>query len=402
MKILRINASLQLAPGLCRWVLLDDEKAPTLGECALPDLPSGMDLVQVVLPAAQVHLARVKLPSGARQRAGSALAFSVEESLVTDPEANWVTWLGGAGEYDVLAVFEKRGLQGWAQGLESIGVRTWEVQCETLLLPLLPHEWSLVWDGYQGIVRCGAFEGCATDSGDTRTPPMTLRLALDEAASMGASPSAIAIYPSTAGAMPDLHAWQQALGIPLRVEAPWDPLVAPASSGACLMRQSNRWMALPQIVARLRPAAWVASAALALHGALLVADWIRLANEKAALERAMVARFRETFPEAVTVTDPALQMRRKLADLRRTANQPDSGDFLPMIGSLAIALKDTPHGRVRAIAYESGRLTVELSGMDEAALHRVAGRIDQSGLRLDPAVSPRTPNSNLTLTLRAP
>ena len=68
-----------------------------------------------------------------------------------------------------------------------------------------------------------------------------------------------------------------------------------------------------------------------------MADWSALDRDEVDLRRQMETRFRAAFPDAVAVVDPALQMRRKLAEARHVAGKPDNGDFLPMIENIAIA-----------------------------------------------------------------
>jgi general secretion pathway protein L len=347
---------------------------------ALPELPRGTDRVQLVVPAAQVLITRAKLPQGARRRGGSMLAFAVEEASAAEPDANQVTWLGASDGADVLAVLDGRGLERWREALEAAGVRSHEVRAETLLLPLSGGEWSLAWNGAEGFVRGGEFEGAATDGGDRATPPLALRMLLEEAASRGARPEAIAVYAIAPGAAPDLAAWQKELGIPFRDAGAWDWRTAPEQAGVSLAPARRRWRMDLAVLASLRPAAWIAGAALAIHGAALVGDWTLLASQQRGLRAQMEARFRGAFPDAVAVTDPALQMRRQLAVARHRAGLPDGGDFAPMIGKVALGMKALPAGALRKVAYESGRMVLELGALDEAQLRRVVAQLAQAGL----------------------
>jgi len=136
-------------------------------------------------------------------------------------------------------------------------------------------------------------------------------------------------------------------------------------------------------LARLRPAAWIAGAAFAIHGVALSADWMLLASEQRAVRAQMEARFRDVFPDAVAVVDPALQMRRQLAAARHRAGVPDGGDFAPMIEKVAIGLKELPAGALRIVSYESGRMTLELGAIDQAALRRTVAQLVQAGLIVD-------------------
>jgi general secretion pathway protein L len=388
MSLLRIYAPLGEAPLRCEWVLVD-ERQSVAGEGILAELPRGADRVQLVIPAAQVLIARASLPQGARRRAGSMLAFAVEEATAAEPEANQVSWLGPAGidenaaGADALAVIDKLGLKRWRDALEAVGLRAYEVHAETLLLPRAAGEWTLAWNGSEGFVRTGEFEGAATDGGDPAAPPLSLRMMLDEAQRRGARPDAIAVYISAPGTPQDFKPWESALGVPMRVLGAWDWRTAPAQEGSGVAHERRRWRIAPQALARLRPAAWIAGAALAVHGVALVADWALLGGEQRATRGQMEARFRSAFPDAVAVADPVLQMRRQLAAARHRAGVPDGGDFAPMIEKVAAGLKELPAGGLRTVSYESGRMTLEFAAIEGPALRRIVARLAQTGLVVD-------------------
>jgi general secretion pathway protein L len=369
MSLLRIYAPLGDVPSRCEWALID-ERQSIRGEGALVELPRGANRVQLVIPAAQVLITRASLPPGARRRDGSLLAFAVEEATAAEPEANQVSWLGA----EAFAVVDKQGLKRWRDALEAVGVRAYEVHSEILLLPRSGAEWSLAWDGAEGFVRTGEFEGAATDGGDSTTPPLSLRMMLE-----GARPEAIAVY----GAPPDLAAWQRELGIPLHVAGVWDWRTAPEQGGIGLAQERRRWRIAPAALASLRPAAWIAGAALAIHAVSLVVDWTQLGSEQRAVRGQMEARFRSVFPDAVAVADPVLQMRRQLAAARHRAGLPDGGDFAPMMEKVALGLKELPAGGLRTVSYESGRMTLELAAIEQAALRRTVARLVQTGLIVD-------------------
>lgn len=386
MSLLRIRAPLGGEPSRCEWALIDARQS-IAGEGTLAELPRGAQRVQLLIPAAQVLIARAKLPRGAQRRTGPLLAFAVEEASAAEPEANQVSWLGAiAGDADgagALAVLDKAGLRRWREALQAAGLRGFEVHAETLLLPRAEGEWSLAWDGAEGFVRSGEFEGAGTDGGDAAAPPLALRMLLEEARARGAAPGAIALYCIAPGAAPDTLRWEAELGVPLRLAGTWDWRTAPGEAGAGLAQERRRWRIDPAALARLRPAAWIAGAALALHGVALIADWASLAAEQRAVRGAMEARFRGAFPETVAVVDPALQMRRQLAAARRRAGVADGGDFPPMAEQVAAALKELPAGSLRVLAYEGGRMTLELGATEPAALARAAARLAQAGLIVD-------------------
>ncbi len=401
MSLLRIYASLTDPPQRCHWALVDGSSEPVSGEGRLAELPRRSERIQLVVPAAQVLLTRARVPQGAR-RSGSVLAFAVEEKMAGEPDANQVSWLGSVGDEEALAVVDKAAAARWRIALEAVGVRGYEVHCETLLLPWKSGEWSLAWNGREGFVRTGEFEGAATDCGDRSTPPLALRLMLEQAQAPGAAPTSIAIYPTEAGAAPDIDAWMRELGIAMHLAGTWDWRVASADAGVSMARERQRWGGLAGAIVHLRPAAWILGAALAIQAIALVIDWASLASEQRSLRQQMESRFRAAFPDAVAVVDPALQMRRKLVDAHHAAGQPDSGDFLPMVEKVAAGMKGLPAANLRIMSYESGRMTLEVSGGDEAAVQRIVARLVQSGLNVEPpATLKRAGSATVVITVRA-
>lgn len=400
MNVLRIYCSLLEAPLRCQWVLLSTGRAPAAGAGPLAELPRAADRVQLIIPAAEVLLTRARLPRGVRRHSDAVLAYAVETETLGEPEANQVTWLGATGDEDALAVINKKSLTQWLEALAGAGLGQCEVCCETLMLPWKDGEWSLAWSGSEGYVRTGAFEGAATDCGDRNAPPLSLRMMLK--AARGALPNAIAIYTTAPDAEPDIDAWQRELGVTLRRAGSWTWRTATIDAGISLTRPRRHWRSALRTLAPLRTAAWIAGAALFIHAALLAADWTLLSGEQRSLRQKMEARFRATFPDAVALVDPALQMSRKLAEARHAAGQVDGGDFLPMIENAALALKDVPPGSVRRISFEYGRLTLDLSVVDDARVRQILARLGQAGLKteLAPAAG-RTSSGTLTVTVRA-
>ena len=401
MSLLRIYGSLAEAPQRCQWALAGTGGEPVSGEGRLTELPRRAERIQFVVPAAQVLITRARVPLEARRRGGAVLAFAVEEQTAGEPDANQVSWLGAVGDSDVLAVVDKSGVRRWRDALDAVGIHNYEVHCETLLLPWVESQWSLAWNGHDGFVRTGEFEGAATDSGDRNMPPLSLRLMLEKVDASGAGPGSIALYTTEPDAVPDLEAWTRELGIAVFHAGNWDWRNA-KDNGVSLAQERRGWRAFAGTGAKLRPAAWILGAALALHAGALIIDWTWLAHEQRKLRSQMDTRFRAAFPDAVAVVDPALQMRRKLAEARHAAGQPDSGDFLPMVQKVSAALKELPAGALHIVSYESGRMTLEVATKDAAVIQRVANRLAQSGLTVDSSGTPvRAGSATVTFTVRS-
>lgn len=401
MKLLRIRASLSGPSATCYWSTLDSKAGATSGESPLAQLPSGVDGVELIVPAAQVLITRAQLPASRRRTSASLLAYAVEERIASDVELNQVIRLGAVGDEQVLAVVDRQGLTTWRDALAAVGIRDYAVRCETLLLPRQPQAWSLAWNGHEGFVRTGELEGSATDGGDRQTPPLALRLLLDEARQRQQAPAFITLHPLAIGAEPDLTAWQQSLAIDIRRAPEWDWRTAAPEASANLQPQRAVWRPAAETIGRLRSAGRIMLLALCIHSIGLVADWARLSTAQQDLRQQMESHFRQAFPDAVAVADPALQMRRKLAEARHLAGRPDAGDFPVMLDQVAAALSDLPPGALRVLSYEGDRITLELAAEQTAAAPRLVARLVQAGLRAElMPVRTRGTTSVVTLMVR--
>ena len=195
MSLLRIHCSLRAGPPHCHWLLSETGRSAVQGEGILSDAPLKAARVQLIVPADEVLLTRANLPQGAKRRASSVLAFAVEDATLGEPETNYASWLGSAGNADVLAVMDKKGLSRWLEALAAAGIHRYEVHCETLLLPLADGEWSLAWDGGEGFIRTGEFEGAATDCGTRESPPPLVRPPLRPTSCMRTAPGSTSSRP---------------------------------------------------------------------------------------------------------------------------------------------------------------------------------------------------------------
>jgi general secretion pathway protein L len=178
-----------------------------------------------------------------------------------------------------------------------------------------------------------------------------------------------------------IEAWQRVLGIPVFIAGTWGWRRASQSS-ISLLQERKRWPLFSGLFSRLRPAVWIGAAALVIHSLAVAADWALLANEERALHQQMETRFRAIFPAAVAVVDPALQMRRKLVEARHAAGVPDTADFLPMIKTVGPGLSELAPGSLRAVSYDSGRITLELAA-EEGLANRIAAQLRENDMSVD-------------------
>lgn len=373
----------------CDWALRDAGRTQS-GTSRWSEVPPAQHIILIVA-ASRILLTRLSLPAVSQTKLREMLPFAVEDKLLAEPEKIHAVAAARSptGETDI-AVIDKAWLRQQLANLQQHGIRPHEIQVETLLPRLENNTWSLVWNGRGGFVRTGKNSGIVVDGGDTHTPPLALTLALDEARATQAAPQRILLYRTEDASTP---AWNECLNLKLeqRGSWTWQSNVESKDRGEINLLQGE--FAPPSKgqtwIKQLRPALPVLGIIVALHLVASLGDWARLRHERNRLQNDMVATFKQTFPEATAVVDPALQMRRNLSGLRRTRGVADSADLLPLLAAAAPLMRQ---GKVLTLQYEQDKLQFDLLLRDSAQLATLHAQLPTLPLRAELGVANTLPS----------
>ncbi|MFY9259477.1 MAG: type II secretion system protein GspL [Gallionella sp.] len=355
--------------GTClAWELLDATGHAVQSGCdSLADMPVA-EQCQAVAPAAVVLLTSVKLPVSKGEKARRLLPFVAEEQLAV--EVDTVHFALGEALPDgrlTVAIIEQHWLQQSLAFLTAQGLRVQHFFPETLLLALPEDGWVMTWDGQQGLVRTGESAGWVLEGEGI---PFALQCLCQSVAAH--PPSQLLIY--THAAL-DVAVWSAQLGIPVvkSTQAAPSELSALDLLQGDFARQQFNWTWLP----KLKPVLWLGAAMILLQLLGTGIDAWRLGREQRQLQQAMEASFRQAFPEATVVVDPALQMERQLANLRRTAGIADTQDFLPILGKITPWLQGASGMQLQKINYENQVLKLEFNLPSAAILASLHTQLNQ-------------------------
>ena len=366
-----------------RWALIAGGRVEE-GASSLAEIPRA-DEICLVLPVARVAFVRAALPPGPAAKLAKLAPFAIEDAIVSAPEDILATVLDDERDGErLVAVIDRRWLESVLAELAAHGMQPARAIVESALAAGSSGAWTVVWTGGGGFAALGGIEAIALDASLDGRPPLSLKLAADERRRHGDAPKAVRVLLAGGADAPDTSRWAESLHVPVAVVGKWVPEAIDAAAAACpnLLPGAggNRWSG-KDLVARFRPAAFLAAGLLAVQGVLTVADWSRLAYEARGLRGDMEAAFRKAFPEAKAVVDPALQMRRNVADLRRAAGEPDATDFVPVLAKLAPALAASGL-QPQSLRYERGELALDLAVAPDDTRERVASRLQVPGLRV--------------------
>ncbi|HTO49919.1 MAG TPA: type II secretion system protein GspL [Burkholderiales bacterium] len=366
-----------------RWALSAGGRVEG-GVGRLAEIPPA-DETCLVLPVARVTFVRAALPPGPAAKLAKLAPFAIEDAIVSDPEDIVVSVLDDVRDGDrLVAVVDRAWLESVLAELAAHGIRPARAIVESALAAGSQGTWTVVWTGGGGFAALGRIEAIALDASLDGRPPLSLKLAADERRRRGDAPKAVRLLLADGADAPDTGRWAESLHVPVAVVGRWVPEETDAAAAACpnLLPGAGpgRWSGR-ELLARFKPAAILAVGILAVHGVLTFADWSRLAVEARGLRSDMDAAFRKAFPDAKAVVDPALQMRRNVADLRRAAGEPDATDFVPVLAKLAPALAAAGL-RPQSLRYERGEFALDLAVGPDDTRERVASRLQVPGLRV--------------------
>jgi general secretion pathway protein L len=354
------------------------------GVSSLAEIPRA-DEICLVLPVARVAFVRASLPPGPAAKLAKLAPFAIEDAIVSAPEDVLAVVLDDERDGErLVAVIDRAWLESALAELAAHGLPPARAIVESALAAGSPGTWTVVWTGSGGFAALGGLEAIALDASLDGRPPLSLKLAADERRRRGDAPQAVRMLLAGGADAPDTGRWAESLHVPVAVVGTWVPEATDAAAAACPnllpVAGGGRWSG-KDFGARFRPAAILAAAILAVHGLLTVADWSRLAYEARSLRGEMEAAFRKAFPEAKAVVDPALQMRRNVADLRRAAGEPDTTDFVPVLAKFTPALAAAGL-RPQSLRYERGELALDLAVTPDDTRERLASRLQVPGLRV--------------------
>jgi general secretion pathway protein L len=390
--------------GRFEWAMLDGNGTALASGVADLDHPPVQGACEVVLACDLVVLEGVAAPAAQQRRLSAALRYLVEDSAIPEPERLHVAATSLSKDRLCLAIVDRQWLEKLLSRLERSGLIPQRVYPECLLPGLLPHAWTVVWNGRDGFARTGDAEGFSLDSTEGGNPPVALRLALENSRKAGAEPWTIIARAAPGAEEPDIQQWSAALGTPVESGPAWHWASGRSQPGLDLLQGEFALRgAGGAALRRLRRPAVLAAALLVLGSFGIALDWGAKAHDRKTLLAEMRAIYRETFGDNAVVVDPPLQMTRALADLRQQAGQIGPADLLALLGTAADQLLDPRRHRIESMVYEKGALSVTLQPYDPqqagALLDELRAKARLGGL--DVAVDAAGSTGRVTLRLRA-
>jgi hypothetical protein len=387
-----LRVLLSEAPAAARsdgWALYDAQGALLREGRDPPERWPAAQRSEAVLAALATRVVGLHLPPMPPERIAAAARFAIEDQLA-----------GPLAEH-ALAIATQRG-----DGVVPV------VVAEAALVAALAHRFSRViaepalapvpgptlWRWYNGgggggFVRTpdgGAFPVGDADRGQL---PAELALALDHAARADCAPHVVELAFSCADDR--LAQWGAASGVPFRQVEAWRwqasspaafaaaPDLAPTDDTGRASRRVRRAQS------SWRYAAIIAGAAIALHMAASVGQWVtlRMAERRATADLAALARSLDV-PDADDAATMAARISRMHTAQRHRAGRDADDDALPLLARAAPGLAALPPGVLKSATYADAAWTFDLAQLDARPAGELEQRLAAAGLAVLKAPTP--------------
>jgi general secretion pathway protein L len=384
---------------------------------ALREAVSGEVEVIALIPSSRIVFIETPLPRVATAKRDQLVRYAIEDKLTIDPATVHAVVLGeteresnSAGVNHIVAAIDRQWLTSALTWLRDAGLPARIAIAENALLPVAAREWSVLLGTRTPYARRSDGFAFALDAMHFAVPPFSppfaLTLALNETKE---KPGALVLYPNDAATEKLLkneaiQQWQSTLSINVRRAQPLDFVARTkqlnVKSGNLLTGEFAPKRASDAWAARLKPALALAGIILVCQLIFTVADFWRLDQQRKNIENEMRATFQAAFPQATAIVDPALQMERNLASLKRergVANEDANKRALARFAQLVKAVPDISIAEV-SVTNGSAKLTGKTSSEKQIdALQREVARMPSA--RFD---GPKANNQfEITLNTRA-
>ena len=352
----------------CEWALVEDGRVVRRGCSAAAHWPMA-DAVEGMLDPSLVgcHVVRLPVVPRAEHHRTAAYAYALEDRLPDDPDRyHFAVGAESPAGTRVVAVARAR-LTDLLGTFRRLGRRLDRLVAAAEVLPATGGDW-LLWRSPADtlVLQAGAHGTCPIDSvadlaplmAGAAPPPERLRLI----AGCDLATGVVAGVPVVDGGRFDWAA------------ADWDCAIDALVGEFRPLRRAGDW----------RRALLLAAIAVGLYTTISLGEWGWLAWRQAALNRAIEDIAAKALPGQPLVA-PLAQLANAAGVQQHRRGESAIGDFVFLAERSAALAGDKP---VQAFDYESGRLTMQLDGLDPDRETAVRQALAAAGLELRVARRP--------------
>jgi general secretion pathway protein L len=339
----------------------------------------------VFIPAAELLITEVRIPTKNRQRLLQAAPFSLENELTEDlSQLHFAIGNTTSDNTTPVLVIARQRLEHWLETLETAGIETLAIYADLLSLPFSNEAWSLYQDSQILNIRTAQGRGFSADAVNGEA---VLRLALDQSE---LPPERIDLYQSPDCTDPiDLSQLGDEYEINTKRLATHGELTALLSDNLQEKQQINLLQGEYQRIDKLTlqwkrwlPAAVLAGVFITLSLLISIQEHRHYQRQSVALDKQIKATFQQAFPEVKRIVDPKAQMEQKLKSLRGGKNG-SFMQFTTLFVPAASVIKSSPNTTLENISFRDGKLDLQLIIKELQALESLKQAIEAKKLAVE-------------------
>jgi general secretion pathway protein L len=342
---------------------------------------------QVFIPAAELLITKVSIPTKNRQRLIQAIPFSLENELTED--VSQLHFAAGNMDSDnitpVLVIARQR-LEHWLETLETAGIEPIAIYADLLSLPYESGAWTLYQDNQILNVRTHSVQGFSADAINGES---ILRLALQQESEQPLDK--ITIYQSPDCAEPiDLKQLDgedyeiNTSRLDSRVE-----LTALLADNLVEKQQVNLlqgdYLRVDKLTLQWKrwlPAAVLFAIFVVATLLMNIQQYSQLEQQNVTLSKQIREIFQQAFPDVKRIVDPKAQMEQKLKSLRG-GNSGSFIQFSSLFVPAASVIKSSPNTTLESISFRDGKLDLQIIIKELQALENLKQTIEAKKLAVE-------------------
>ncbi len=339
----------------------------------------------VLIPASEVLLTQVRIPTRNRQRLLQAIPFSLENELTEDiDDLHFAAGSINADQITPVMVIARQRLDDWLSRLEEVGLEPMGLFADLTCLPREENAWSLYQDDHYLLIQTGLNQGFSVDTMNAGAvlgmalqqaqdhPPHKLILHYLEGVEPAAGLESIAadcemLFQS----LPSRSQLTALLGSNLNEKTQINLLQGEYLRVDKMTLQWKRWL----------PAAALGAVFAGLSMATTVKDYYSYEQQSKSLDLEIRKTFQQAFPDIKRIVDPKVQMEQQLKALQGSGA--GFTRFATLFVPAAEIVKNAPNTTLESISFRDGQLDLQLTIKELQALEPLKNQLQAAGLNVE-------------------